>query len=340
MRWLLFVVACFFCSLIYANDYITVRGIGSTFEEAKKQAFRKAIEYKVGVTVLSDVETQNFTRVKNDIYLYSAGYVDDYKLIGYTNNNGYSVDMEVKVSISKLKNKILSVGQDIKEFDGDKHFTQTQTYIESREQGDKLLIKVLANFPEKAFSVYQNGYSVEINNRQTYLHIPYSLAWNINFLKQFRETLNLIQNDKKFYQQKTVGMLYIRANDTNSGCNQKPVFHLIAGATIVCELLNRDSSHYLNDYDRLDYINRSMTFGRKPNIAVTFKDTYNNTLYSGCYLNGYNFKTFYDVDLNKEMYFNGNMIENGTLIIPIHIDFLKNISKIELSVSAEMFCPK
>ena len=78
---LLFVVCLFISSIANAGDYITVTGTGKTLDQAKEQAFRKAIEYKVGATVLSDVETQNYQRVKDEIYIYSSGYVDDYKFL-------------------------------------------------------------------------------------------------------------------------------------------------------------------------------------------------------------------------------------------------------------------
>lgn len=345
MRRLLFIVACLFSTLTFANDYIKVDGIGQTFEEAKKQAFRKAIEYKVGATVLSDIESQNYQRVKDEIYIYSAGYVEDYKVISQRQISiGVLVELDVKVSVSKIKNRIIGVGKNTQEFDGDKHQAQVTTFLQEREQGDRLLERIIEGFPNKAFVVNQQPHRIVIQDRNTYIKIPFSLTWNGQYLKSLRETLNLIQDGKKApwhpTEDRKLGLINIRANDVNSGCNQKPLFAMIPFATSGCELLNSDSTHYIKDDMRLEYISQSMSYYNRPNILVTFKDMYSNVLYAGCFWNNYNYQGFYSVPLDKQMYFNGNMVENNSLMIHVTVDFLKSISKIELSVTAEKLCPR
>lgn len=179
MRKLLFIVAYLFCTLSFATDYIRVVGVGGTFEDAKKQAFRKAIEFKVGVTVLSEVETQNYQRVRDEIYVYSDGYVDDYKVVSQRQTSqGILVEMDAKVSASKIKNRIIGTGKNTQEFAGDKHNAQAMTFIEQREQGDRLLEKVMRDFPSKAFTVGQSAPEIIIKEYVNYIQIHYSLSWD------------------------------------------------------------------------------------------------------------------------------------------------------------------
>ena len=61
-------------SPVFADDPIRTQGRGSTFEEAKNEAFRSAIEIKVGSAIVSEQETFN-DKVRDEIVNYSAGYV-------------------------------------------------------------------------------------------------------------------------------------------------------------------------------------------------------------------------------------------------------------------------
>jgi hypothetical protein len=47
--------------------FITATGVGLTFDEAKENAFKQAIENRVGVLVMSDREIQSYKLVKDEI---------------------------------------------------------------------------------------------------------------------------------------------------------------------------------------------------------------------------------------------------------------------------------
>jgi hypothetical protein len=68
----------------FANA-LQVSGEGATLEEAKLNAFRTAIEFAAGSVVVSERESHNYKLVRNEILVYSAGYVTDYKIISSVN---------------------------------------------------------------------------------------------------------------------------------------------------------------------------------------------------------------------------------------------------------------
>jgi len=69
MKFILFLASLLLagCATTQGNHSIRVSGIGNNFENARHDAFVKAIEYKMGTLILSERETHNFKLVKNDI---------------------------------------------------------------------------------------------------------------------------------------------------------------------------------------------------------------------------------------------------------------------------------
>ena len=76
------------CSTVGSDNYITVTGTGSTFERAKQDAFREAVQIKVGSAVVSERMSTVDSLVKDDIIVHSAGYVDDFKVLNTSIING------------------------------------------------------------------------------------------------------------------------------------------------------------------------------------------------------------------------------------------------------------
>ena len=64
--------------------YVQVEGQGSTFEDAKQQAFKIAVERAVGSLVLNETEVANQDVVRNDVIMYSSGMVEKYVIKNQT----------------------------------------------------------------------------------------------------------------------------------------------------------------------------------------------------------------------------------------------------------------
>jgi Tfp pilus assembly protein PilZ len=72
---LLLLAVCFIltaCASTSKTDgYLRTTGVGNTYEEAKNNAFKEAIEYRLGVVIASERETYN-NRTKEEILAYSS----------------------------------------------------------------------------------------------------------------------------------------------------------------------------------------------------------------------------------------------------------------------------
>jgi len=197
---LLLLTVCFLltacASTSKSDNYFRSTGIGNTYEEAKHNAFKEAIEYQVGVVIASERESYNEKLIKNEILAYSSAFVDEYKIISQQNiGNKVQVVVDVKLSLLRLSDRILSKGKDSKNLDGAKHDNQYKSFLENKQNGDRILSSILNDYPRRAYDIKQSNYSVKIDTyRNLTLTIPYTLSWNKNYVASFLDAVKLVSD--------------------------------------------------------------------------------------------------------------------------------------------------
>lgn len=326
MKRLLLVVCLLLSTLASASDYLTVTGSGKTFEEAKQQAFRKAIEFKVGATVLSDVETQNYQRVKDEIYVYSAGYVDDYKVLSQENYNGLvAVLLSVSVADSKLKNRIIGAGKDSSTFNGEQHVVQVSTYLQEKEQTDRLFQRMLDGYPAKAYTVKQpRPYAITMLDRKPVISVWYELSWNTDYLLSLRETLSTVEDCKNTWARGCDYKIYTYAKDPK-------------------DMFASETKNFFNDRTRNDQLHNTFVY-KTPQVITTLYDKYNTKLVNFCYtpkfIAGYG-DSFYSTGNQFKATIYGKSVESDWMWIHgLTLSEINDIAKIEVSVGTKENCKK
>ena len=66
---------------------VDVESYASTFEEAKKEGFRLAVEYAVGSLILSETEVRSDRMKRDEIITYASGFVEDFKILSREKNS-------------------------------------------------------------------------------------------------------------------------------------------------------------------------------------------------------------------------------------------------------------
>lgn len=174
--------------------YVRVESSGRTESEARKEAFKAAVEYAVGATVTSstsvDLAKQQVKR--NEIVSYSAGYVNDFKIIGKSSNNGVvTLVVDVWIKKSKIADRLLGESKTSGVVEGQRLQAQHQSLQDERKAGDQLLQTVLRDFPSKSFVVKTKPTkSYFDDNRNLILEIPYTVSWNQNYLEALLEAFS------------------------------------------------------------------------------------------------------------------------------------------------------
>ena len=336
---LLLIAVCFIltacASTSKSDNYIRSTGVGNTYEEAKNNAFKEAIEYHLGVAIASERESHNENLTKNQILAYSSGYVDEYKIISQQQiGNKVHVVLDVKLSLLRLGDRIMSKGKDSKNLDGPKHDSQYKSFLENKQNGDRILDSVLNDYPKRAFDIKQNEYTIKIDsNRNLILIVPYVMKWNANYIKAFDDTIKLLSDG-------TLNLLeeFVLGNAKRNRTNFNGSAYLDWSGSV-----NLGKGIY---YFKDSVIPKKLVQGlEKPMINMEIKDNRNQLLYSKCFKHGEN--KYYKFDYafgstDLEIYQRSS--EHTHISLDIHQNsslarMMKNLFTIELSVIPKKLCP-
>jgi len=174
--------------------YVEVISEGNTFEQAKQQGFRLAVEHAVGTVVSSETEVRNDRQTRDEIITYASGYVDRFEVVEQQRvGNRVLVNMKVWVRPSKIANRLLNKSATAGTVEGGRISTQIQTLQHERTSGDRLLKSVLADYPKRAFVIEMDKTQVMFDaNRTGQLEVAFWLSWSKEYLESIAEALSAI----------------------------------------------------------------------------------------------------------------------------------------------------
>ena len=323
MTRLLFLVACLIftgCTStnngLRNNGKIQVTGVGRTFDEAKNDAFSKAVEIAVGAVLLTETQVKNNKLTKDEIIKHSAGYVDDFVVISKSiDPQRVILVIDVTVRSSKIAERVLNVSKADGKMQGERLSAQFSSYKTERETGDVLLRKVLSGFPSQAYNIKQVD-TVEFkldNKRNVIIRVPFELRWNYKYLTALNEALSVTHD----------GRTYGMAQDLIAVQSKNPDSWIL-GAT---------NSYYFNDHLRAEQIARQ--FLGRITVRAVISDGSGNTIFTGC-------EEAFHLGLYTSYPFiiRGNDVAKDSVDIFVRYDShkmkdLDKVNHIELSFSAE-----
>ena len=201
---LLCLVACFLVNnTVAAEKYIRVTGEATTIEQAKENAFRTAVQQRAGAIVLSEREARMSSLTKDNISVFSAGYINDFKIIDITQNGStIRITMDVLVAESKLLNQVLTTGKTEQGIDGNRAGVAVSTYLDQKDKGDQMLDMVLSTYPQNAYTIKQKPFVIAVDTyRNTLIQVPYTIEWNKDYIYALNEALTLLEDKVGFLQE-------------------------------------------------------------------------------------------------------------------------------------------
>lgn len=313
------------CLVATTAGAIQVTGEGSTFEEAKLNAFKTAIEFEAGAVVVSERESNNYKLVRNEILVYSSGYITDYKIINtIKQGNHVKVLVDVQVASNKLADRILGVGKDAKTFDTDKHSNQYNSYLQGKQNGDRLLQQLLNDYPKKAYNLTQGVHQLKVDvNRNGIIEIPLELKWNYKFIESLNEALKILEDGSNGLFKASPSNVTVMAKDPKDW------------------VIGSKNQYKFNDMNTVSTIAQTLQ-NNQPRILVSIKNLSNKIAFQQCYipdsLSGKK-PAFYDASNHVVVY--GNRIEKNKIqlnFVNMH-EVIKEIQSIELNIVADNNCP-
>jgi len=313
-----------------SDNYIRTTGVGNTYEEAKNNAFREAIEYQVGVVIASERESYNDKLVKNEILAYSSAFVDEYKIISQqTVGNKVQLVVDVKLSLLRLSDRIISKGKDSKNLDGVKHDSQYKSFLENKQNGDTILASVLNDYPRRAYDIQQSGYLLKGDAyRNLTLTIPYTLSWNPNYIASLNDAIKIVADGKPSLWSVEKGF-----------AQQYPATVRVG-----------TEKYYFNEFVVPNQLLDAIMDWNEIRINMEIKDFYNRTQYSECFAPKQlhsRVGDYYNINYVKTINvgFNKTAGEQASIEMKIQqnsklANIMNNLSTIELSVVPKKVCIK
>ena len=176
--------------------YLRVRAQGRDEKHARDQAFRLAVEQAIGALVLSETEVRRGNVDRNDIISFSSGFVHDFKILESRSVNGaQEIVVDVWVARSHLADRLLSTSRTDATVEGGRVSRQIETFQHSRDQGDRVLATVLADFPTRAFKITLGKTQVLVNEyRQPVLSVNMHINWSDTYLKSLDEAVKRVSH--------------------------------------------------------------------------------------------------------------------------------------------------
>jgi len=301
---------------------IQVNGEGSTFEEAKNNAFRTAIEYEAGTIVVNERDVSNYKLVKNELLVYSSAYVSNFKVINtFKVDNTVHVVLDVDVSSNKIADRILGTGSQPHVVDN-KHHIQYETYMGYKNKGDALLVNIIRDYPAKAFIVTQGVHKLAVDiYRNPILEIPLEIKWNYNYISALNDTLSVLQDGSNGLFKPSPGNIIVMAKDPKDW------------------VLGKKSSYKFNDV-LITQALKDTFLHNPPRIQVKITGR-NQLLYKNCYVPDSiagKQKAFFDAGYDLIVY--GNQVEKNIIKIELNNmpTVLRDAERIDLSVVAHESC--
>lgn len=298
--------------------YVEVIAEGDGFEQAKLSAFRMAVERSVGTVIASETETRDSRIHRDEIISYASGYVTDYRLVDQIQRGNRTwIKMQVWVRHSAIANRLLGRAENTQTLDGRRLAEQVNSLNYERDQGNRLLATVMADYPHRAYIIENQTIETRYNNRRPEIVVEFDLRFNRVYLYSLYETLKNIAQS---------------ADPGNCHVNCRTPFGVhIQGRNDGIFFTRWEWSFGFTESDKVDLMYDAMIASR-PGLLVQIKDASGYPIHSECFFwaeidgqvqHRYPDRPFVRVSPDRRISILGNTQHRGTL----HLQNLLDVSR-------------
>lgn len=299
--------------------YIEVQGDGVNADEARKNGFRIAVEQAVGSIMASESVTQNSRLARDEIIMYSSGFVEKYEIIRQEAGGlGVKTSMRVWVRRNPIANRLLNESKTAGRVEGTQAVVSLDTLVTSRVAGDRLVNSVTADLTKNGFDISAGKPRVELDgqSRSANLYVPYSMNWNSDYLAALWSALD--------------------ATSTGNG--------YVAAVTVKFPGLALNKTAYYADENKYKML-MSRVFYRKPQIEMRLVDDQDRVVYQDTFpikfftpphdpaLRYYPTLVEINTKVQRGIQINGNAtVRDNLLIQNVDPGLLSRVQRVELRV--------
>jgi len=277
---------------------ITVQCQGNTESQARQNCFQLAIEQAVGSLLLSETHVRDGRMVRRDIYDYSSGYIDNFKVLTkQTHDEQVILTMEVTVAGSRIADRIVTKASDTATINGDQLATATTTFLEQQRKGTQVIATVAKDFTAQAFNIKVIKMDVMQNSaRGVDVRLEYDMSWNWKYLQSLNEVLKVTAED---------------VSDSDP-----LIFKVVANMKNPDQFLfGTMYKHNFRDAAKFAVLEQHMV-KVKPALRVDIFDDNNLLVHRQCWGMSEEFYMFSNASRHPTLFINGNFVDHRFVEIP------------------------
>lgn len=311
---------------------IEIESRGATFEDARLEGFRLAVDRAIGSLVLAESEMQNNRLIRKEVTNYASGYVDRFQIQERQENPGrVDLRMTVWVAHSAIANRLLAKSETAGVFDGSRASAQIETLLKERATGDAVVAQVLKDFPRRAFDVTLGVTALRFDAyRQALIEVPFTLKWNYNYITSLHEALQATAQNPQARN----------CWNYNHECSNQTYIRVVAQAPD--RFTKWQNTLGYNDYQRHNQVHDAF-IGSTPVMQLVIRDNSNRVVVKNCYswtqLTWSDSRSFAETR-NNQIGINGDLVRKSSIVLSMgqNIPALEALNNVELSVVKAKTC--
>jgi len=171
---------------------VVVTGVGMNEEDAKRQAYRNAVQSVVGAMVVAETLVENDALVRDKVLSHSDGYITKTEQVGQTvalQGGLVEVTMRVTVKSQQLREKLQAENISVIAMDGESLFTRAATKNEQTRDAAAIVADFLkgANLPASLISSAANIGQAEVTESSgtATVKVPITVSVNMDAYRKF-----------------------------------------------------------------------------------------------------------------------------------------------------------
>jgi hypothetical protein len=198
------------------SEAIVAEGVGTTPDEALKDAFRNAVRQVVGAVVDAETLIKDDQVIDDKVLTYSDGFIKTFEEVpGFKKSQGGLHRLKIKAAVERrsVVAKLKAAKVTVKEVDGKGMFAEVVTKLEGEADAKALIAKAFADYPESVVQAVVKGKpSVETKNGKT--NLVYELELSVDLARYETFQKKIVELLRKVAQSK--GECFVIADEPSS----------------------------------------------------------------------------------------------------------------------------
>ena len=197
---------------------VIATGVALSEEDAKRQAYRNAIQSVIGAMVVAETLVENDTVLRDKVLSHSDGYITKVEQVGATRTKEgglFEVTMRVTVKSQQLREKLKTENITRAEVDGESLFVKKATQQEGKADAAQVVTEALKDLPAAVIKAEAHVDKAEMtaNGNMTQIALPVDVYVDMDSYGSFARSLAAAL-EKLGFPRKTANLKFASSNQS------------------------------------------------------------------------------------------------------------------------------